>query len=337
MKETILGILPFNAACLFFLPKQIFPTYHLVSDEDVLHVKHLYKYKTVKAFENDLELLVKNYKMISLEEYTSLCRYPSKRKRPICMLSFDDGMREVYDVIYPILQARGIPATFFLNSAFLNNRNLFYRHKASLLIERLVKLDKVMSHRQRKMLNSEINLLSIKHGRGEIHVSLTNFLLSIPYKNAALLDELGNLLEMDFNDYLRDKKPYMDNEQVKTLINNGFDIGSHSVDHPLYSELSTDEQVYQTLTCMTELETMFNINRRAFAFPFNDRGVSKEFFDLINMKVEQTFGTDGFKKDEIIYNIQRFCLDEEPAKNRIIKQGIKYLIDYIRGVNQIRR
>ena len=36
MKEAIIRVIPFYAAQLSFLPKQLFPSYHLVSDEDVL-------------------------------------------------------------------------------------------------------------------------------------------------------------------------------------------------------------------------------------------------------------------------------------------------------------
>ena len=74
------------------------------------------------------------------------------------------------------------------------------------------------------------------------------------------------MLEVDFQAYLHTHKPFMDELQIKELLKDGYDIGSHSVDHPLYSELTTEEQVDQTLTCMQELEAMFGIRSHAFAF-----------------------------------------------------------------------
>ncbi|NBD24213.1 polysaccharide deacetylase family protein [Paenibacillus glycinis] len=337
MKEAIVRVIPFHAAQLSFLPKRLFPSYHLVSDEDVLHVKHLYKYKRIDAFKRDIELLEKNYRLLSLDEYIRMDKENRKVKQPVCLLSFDDGMREVYDVIYPILRSRGIPAVFFLNSAFVNNKTMFYRHQASLLIERFYQLENSVSERKLAEIINEINRRSAKYGRKATRGQLKPFLLSISYRDKALLDELGTILEVDYQAYLHTNKPFMDELQIKELLNNGYDIGSHSVDHPLYSELSTEEQVDQTLTCMQELEAMFGIRSHAFAFPFNDRGVNKAFFDRINESMKKTFGTDGFKKDEIVYNIQRICLDEEPGRSRIIKQGLRYVLELIKGAHQIRR
>ena len=55
-------------------------------------------------------------------------------------LSFDDGLREVYTIIAPILKERGLPATFFITTDFIDNKKLFYRNKASLLIEAIAGL-----------------------------------------------------------------------------------------------------------------------------------------------------------------------------------------------------
>jgi len=50
-------------------------------------------------------------------------------------LSFDDGLREPLDIIAPILKQKGVPATFFVNTATLDNLEMLYRHKASLLVD----------------------------------------------------------------------------------------------------------------------------------------------------------------------------------------------------------
>src|SRR2546427_8484513 len=49
----------------------IIPYYHIVSDEEILHVKHLYQYKTTTEFKEDLDFLLKNYLPVRSEEHTS--------------------------------------------------------------------------------------------------------------------------------------------------------------------------------------------------------------------------------------------------------------------------
>ena len=45
-----------------------------------------------------------------------------KLDRRCLHLTFDDGFRELHDVVAPILLRKGIPATFFVNSAFIDNK-----------------------------------------------------------------------------------------------------------------------------------------------------------------------------------------------------------------------
>ncbi|WP_262708643.1 polysaccharide deacetylase family protein [Natronoflexus pectinivorans] len=50
-------------------------------------------------------------------------------------LTFDDGLSEIYHETIPILEKKGIPATIFLNTGFIDNKKMFYRFKSSLVIE----------------------------------------------------------------------------------------------------------------------------------------------------------------------------------------------------------
>ena len=64
-------------------------------------------------------------------------------------LTFDDGLREVYDVVLPYLLENQLHATIFINSDFVDNKKLFIRHKSSLIVSLIKKsqleIDKVSS------------------------------------------------------------------------------------------------------------------------------------------------------------------------------------------------
>src|ERR1035437_6536104 len=93
--------------------KVIFPFYHSVSDEEILHLKHLYNVKTKKEFKKDIEFFLKYYQPIQVADLMKAI----ENERPVknCfLLSFDDGFRQVYDIVVPILKEKGIPAIFFL-------------------------------------------------------------------------------------------------------------------------------------------------------------------------------------------------------------------------------
>jgi peptidoglycan/xylan/chitin deacetylase (PgdA/CDA1 family) len=115
--------------------KIIVPFYHTVADEQLPHIKHLYRMKTVDEFLKDLDFLLKHFKPIDIEVLNDYCINRKKPKNPVFHLTFDDGMKEIYEIVAPILLKKGIPATFFINSGFADNKALFYRHRKSLEIE----------------------------------------------------------------------------------------------------------------------------------------------------------------------------------------------------------
>ena len=53
------------------------------------------------------------------------------------LLSFDDGLSSFYQTIAPILEEESIKAINFVNTDFLDNRELFFRYKVNLIIDKL--------------------------------------------------------------------------------------------------------------------------------------------------------------------------------------------------------
>ena len=231
--------------------------YHTVSDDYLPHICPLYKPKTVKEFEADLDFLLRHFQPVGMEELRLHATGEKRVSRPAFHLSFDDGLREVYTVILPILERKGIPATVFVNSAFVDNRDLFFRYKAALIANSVPEV------------------------------------LKINYLERKKLDEIAMDLGIDFDSFLQEQRPYLTTEELKILQQKGFTIGSHSVDHPLYSLLSEEEQVRQTLDSCAFVQNVFSEKRNYFAFPFTEAGVGNQFFEKIFPAVDLTFGISG--------------------------------------------
>jgi hypothetical protein len=121
-------------------PPVLIPYYHLVSDERLAHVIHLFSYRNTDQFKADLDFFLKYYQPIDLADLLAAVRSGRPLKEKTVLLTFDDGFREIHDVVAPILKQKGVPAVFFITAAFLDNKTLGYRHKASLLVERIDKL-----------------------------------------------------------------------------------------------------------------------------------------------------------------------------------------------------
>jgi peptidoglycan/xylan/chitin deacetylase (PgdA/CDA1 family) len=270
----------------------ILPFYHSVSDSTPLHIKNLYTSRSVQQFKDDLDFLLDNYEPITLQQLIALSHTEKETTENYFHLSFDDGLSEFYTIVAPILKERNISATVFLNSDFIDNKNLFYRFKASLLYEKLKDTS----------------------------------LLSLSYQQQKQLDELAEKHEVDFNAYLLEQKPYLTSNQIKELIEQDFTFGAHSIDHPLYKELSFDEQMAQTKESLNFIQKQFNLPYRVFSFPFTDDGVGVEFFDAIKDKVDLSFGCAGIKDDSVSNHLQRIPMEQDKSAKDIIKEEYLYYL-----------
>lgn len=142
----------------------------------------------------------------------------------------DDGLREVTEVVAPLLKQKGIPCCVFANPDFVDNQALFYRYKAALLIDKI------------KKIKGELPVFPFdkRHRSAQDWV---RWLLSARYSQTVQLDTLAHLLEVDFASFLALQKPYLQLDELYTLKAQGWEIGAHSLDHPEYRFIPFAEQI----------------------------------------------------------------------------------------------
>lgn len=146
---------------------------------------------------------------------------------------------------------------------------------------------------------------------------------------------------IDLNGYMIRNRPYLTSDQVKGLIKSGFAIGAYSIDHPLYSSVSLEDQLHQTIRRVKIIKRRFNLDYGVFSFPRTDNGVPRKVFNEIYKTglVDATFGTGGMINDGIPNNFQRFSL-EKPlilAEKIIALNMAKKFYNRVKGNDRILR
>lgn len=301
----------------------IFPFYHAVSDSSLTHIHHLYHPKTTKQFITDLDFLLKNYSPMDINEVISFRDSNKKRSKPGFFLSFDDGLKEFYEIIAPILLKKGIPAACFLNSGFVDNKDLFYRYKASLLCDYFLKEKKDYDHPKVKNW-----VKNHQNNRPQ------KILLSLPYQKKEEIDTLASLVGLDFKSYLAVQKPYMTTEHIKELSSQGFYFGAHSIDHPIYESISSIEQIRQTEISLQWLRENLDQKCSIFAFPFSDFNVKSSFYKHFE-DVDLIFGTAGLKDTVVKNHFQRIPMEfaDYSGENIVKAEYLYYILKSLVGKN----
>lgn len=309
--------------------------YHAVSDQSPAHIRHLYRLKTTSEFEADLDYLLRRMQPIDVFALRDHISGKNPLKKPGFLVTFDDGLREFGEVAAPVLKKKGIPAICFLNSGFVGNRGLFFRYKASLLIEHL------HGNEKSEVLKSWMKGGGPDNDRMEGKTS-TEALLSLKYHQAEQLDALARGVGLDFEAYLREKRPYLEGSEIRKLQQEGFHFGAHSIDHPEYQYLDQKEQLRQTRASQAAVREDFGVEEGWFAFPFTDFGVSASFFTQLyadSPPPELTFGCAGLKKDVDPRHVQRIPLEVSglSAGDILPAELLYYLIKSPLGRNKIHR
>jgi hypothetical protein len=275
-------------------------------------------------FEKELDQLLRWFEPVKL---TDFLEHPGRRRaRPRMVLTFDDGLKECHRYIAPMLKAKGIPATFFLNNRFIDNRALFFRYKASLLVHR-VQEDCRSRERAAAFLRIQAEMVEAS-------------ILLAGYDQRKLLDALAGELEMDFSVYLRSHPVYMTSGEIKELMDWGFDIGGHSADHMDFRQLDGEEMINQVRLSMEDLQLRFGIKMGCFSFPFTSDGVPGKVISTLleEGSVKALLGSSGLKRTGHTAFIQRVPMEQSASSARETLQAeyLYYLLKRVVGRDRLR-
>lgn len=311
----------------------IFPFYHIVSENTPSYIKDLYPVVSPLRFKADLDFLQKYYKSATTQDLIHFHKSGKQSNKPLFFLSFDDGLKECYKIVYPILKENQIEAAFFINPDFVDNKTIFFRFKTSIIINEVLKIT------DKKILNKIAKIISNNNWDKEICIKK---IAALTFSEDSKIEQISDVAGIDFTEKLNTEKIYMTLNQLKELNENGFLIGSHSMNHPLFSELDYTQQIEQVEQSIVYIKREFTPKISTFAFPFTDFDVQANFFKYLNdsEEIDITFGTAGIKNDSSPKHIQRIPMEsfEGDSAERIIRTEYAYYwLKSFFGKNTIRR
>ncbi|OGW82083.1 MAG: hypothetical protein A3G33_04895 [Omnitrophica bacterium RIFCSPLOWO2_12_FULL_44_17] len=237
--------------------------YHVVSDQSLPHIRHLFPYKKIEYFEADLIYLKENYHLLTYDELKHRTKNPAKLKKDEIFISFDDGYSECFTIIRPLLKKYRIPCVFFVATDFIDNRAMFYRNQLSLCIDKIIGSDEKSWQTLEAQINSAIR------DRIEGKINWISHLKSLNYPERDTINIIGEILELDFQKYLNEQKPYLSSESIQSLSSDGFTIGAHSQGHAKFKWLKESEMAEDIQKSCHVIQALTGAADTPFAFPFS--------------------------------------------------------------------
>lgn len=262
--------------------------YHAVADEPMPHVRWLYPVVPVEAFEAALRYLREHFTPVSYAalhaHYVEGAPLPPKAVH----LSFDDGFRQNYEVVRPLLLAYEIPCTFFVVSEWVDNRAMFYRNKVSLCIERLCAEPQAVEA-----------LGDLLPGERTVEAAIA-WLKALRLPDEPVIHQVCERLGVDWEAFLRAYRPYLTSEQIGEMRAEGFTIGAHSLTHRKLRGLPPEEIEREIAASCRAVGEISGQEIVPFSFPHSAFGLDRAHLAAVRARhpfIGLLFDTRGLRRD----------------------------------------
>lgn len=280
--------------------------YHVVSEKQLPHIRHLYSYKTPGALEDDIRLIKRSFALASFEELIHRISNGTRSSKPVAFISFDDGLSECFHHVRPILLEHRVPCIFFISTGFIDNKAALYRHMVSLCIDRVIQANAETQSLLLRTLNDRAGCQATDVD------GFVKWIKRLKWADEQVLNLTCLSLGVDENRFLRDAKPYMTVEQLTQLVRDGFTLGGHGRVHVQLGQVRQPELEAEIVDSCRIIQGISKVPHLPFAFPFSGSGVDRQLLrDIVarNPFISLIFDTQEFTKDES-FIVNRISADE---------------------------
>lgn len=212
------------------------------------------------VFRQTLEYVKSRYEIIPLNYF--LNRPPKKTAR--VAITFDDGWRDNYDIAFPILSEMGIPATIFVVTCKISSTVLFWQQSLGNLFHQAIngsspileqELRKVFCIDKRKPLSRKAYKRTVIHCK------------RMPLQDRMAIFER---LKLDYLNYSSHSPSFLNAAEICEMSKKGIDFGSHTVNHPILTQLSRTIVNQELIESKVQLENILGKAVDMIAYPNGD-------------------------------------------------------------------
>lgn len=225
----------------------------------------------LSLFEKQVLYLKRRYKLIRLGELRELLRKRSIPRR-IAILTFDDGYKDHYKYVYPILKRYSIPATFFIPTGYIDSEKLLWWDEVGY----------ILWHTPLKKLHIEgIGILDLTNKDSRVR-AIKEIIWKLTEinnrKREIIIEKLRKEVGVRIPKQLA-KEDVLSWEEIKEMSEEDlFEFGAHTVTHPILTKVPLNVAENEIYISKRDLEKRIGKKVDTFAYPV---GRSQDFNETI--------------------------------------------------------
>ena len=204
--------------------------------------------------------IAKKYTCVSLDDIGIFVKKGKFPKGTIAV-TFDDGFYDNFEFALPVLKRYSIPATIYMTTRCLDDRELFWPSRTMYLFSNTTQ----SVFEDGAFLKRTIHLKSAGQ-RNEARLLVNQICECLSgAERSRWLDSLEKELQTTHSENKR--AIMMRSYQVRELLNYGIIVGSHTMTHPNLCKMSDRDAWKELQTSKQELEELTGIEIKHFSYP----------------------------------------------------------------------
>lgn len=284
-------------------------TYHRFSEREE------FGKTSAKALETHLEYLAKNYRVLSLSDAVRYLQDGEPLPAGAAVITIDDGYLDFYRHAFPVLKKFGMPATFYVVTNFVDGKCWIWTDKARYILSKTA--DETLSF---EIGNENIERrLTDRRSRFNAAAAVNAELKKLPdEKKDDVLIELAKVMKVEIPDLPPPEFAAINWDQARELSAGGIDIGSHTANHPLLTNVDAERLGSELKISRLKIQDELQYDNVNFCYP--NGNVSTRESDAVESAGYASAVTTEIRLCE--NNDNRFLLprlDAEPEMHRFIQ------------------
>lgn len=232
----------------------------------------------LKRFEERLQYYRANFHFICPNQILEIVGKKSNFK-DLIWLTFDDGISDHYEYVYPLLKKYEIPATFFPSAHPINYGTVLPVHKIQLILSTGEPIKNLITQLKRSCMtnglsqndfetlikNSDFNSRFDDNETSIFKKTLQKYLPS--NLRPIVLNEIFEQV-VGKNEKLVSRQFYLQREQIGEMLDNNMTFGGHGDEHLWLGESKEDDSINEIRASAKLLSTFPKIKTRIFSYPY---------------------------------------------------------------------
>ena len=280
MSGLINGLTYMRTLCIKDIPILAYHRIYDINDESTYFFDPELVSASSEQFDWQMRYIRRRYHAISFGDLALSLAGKKKLKRRSIIVTFDDGYSDNYEIAYPILQQYGLPATVFLSTGYIGTKKVFW---FDWVVYMLSHTSNVTLYSQ--LFDEPIKLNgNVQDRRLAAYKSLAKLKVLPDTDRKVLIAEIESALDIEQpqEGFLHSRA--LTWSQVKEMAENGIEIGSHTVSHPILSNLNADEMYTELRSSKEEIERHTGEEVNVLSYPV---GGKRSFNDKVKSAVRR--------------------------------------------------